>query len=153
MKDVLEMWRSKIDVADDMGTVIPFICKLKALLNGKASTMKNNEKKYMTADEARIASEIGKENDAKEKAMFSNISDEEFENEVRKHVDACLERYIPSATKRGDNYELIVPAHYKTTNDDQNRINRAKEIVEEIVAPYGYTVGWYWGTNMIIINW
>ena len=114
---------------------------------------KNEEKKYMTADEARIASEIGKNNVIKEKVVFSNISDEEFENAVIEYTAICLERYIPSATKRGNNHELIVPAHYKVNNDDYERISRAKEIIEEVVTPYGYTVDWFCGNVMITVNW
>lgn len=114
---------------------------------------KTNDKKYMTAEEARSICEIGKENNIKEKLAFSNISDEEFEKAVKDYVKRCLERYIPSSAQNGNNHETIVPAHYKTANDDFERINRAREIIKEMVAPYGYTVSWFYNSTMISINW
>lgn len=111
------------------------------------------EKKHMTAEEARSISEIGKERKMRETFAFREISDEEFENAVREFTNRCLENYIASAAERGDNHETIVPAHYKTANDDFERINRAKEIIEEMMSPYGYTVSWFCGTKMIAINW
>jgi len=121
---------------------------------GIIDTIKKNEKKkYMTADEARKVSEIGKENKMREKLEFSSVSDEEFENAVRDYVSTCLEHYIPSTSKNGNNREIIVPAHYKTANDNFERIGRAREIIEEMVAPYGYTVSMFCGNEMIAINW
>ena len=115
--------------------------------------MENINEKYVTADEARAITEAGKIAKKREKSKFFSASENEFENAVREFTAKCLERYIPNAAKNGDNHEIIVPAHYTTADDDQNRINRAKEIIEEMVVPYGYTVSWFCGSTMIAINW
>ena len=124
-------------------------------VNRKALPMdiNNDKKKYMTADEAHSTYEIGKVKKEQKVNEFANISEQEFEDAVIDYTKRCLERYIPHAAEFGSDHETIVPAHYKTADDDFERINRAKAIIESMVTPYGYTVSWFCGKDIIAINW
>lgn len=113
----------------------------------------NEKPKYMTADEARNAVETGAVNRNNEQTAFREISDEEFENTVRKYVYRCLERDIPMSAKSGYSSVCILPVSYNTADDDWDRIFRAHQIIKGIVEEYGYTVERFNESDVIHIIW
>ena len=118
------------------------------------------KRKYMVASKARdIADAKNFENKAAAARVNSkikffdmeNLDEEKFEKLVKKRTYKALKE-VPYSSRLGIGVTAIEPKDIRVRKDDFELLDKAIEIVKDVVSPYGYEVTRYL-SDTIFIKW